>query len=74
MGQYDVAVIGRGATGPSTALVLSRTRRGVLVMDASAGTAAAIVRNADLADDAVRDAIQGSPAQPSANKDRQDSP
>src|SRR6476619_8656843 len=34
MNQYDVAVIGGGAAGLSAALVLSRARRTVLVVDA----------------------------------------
>ena len=34
MSQYDVVVIGGGAAGPSAALVLSRARRKVLVVDA----------------------------------------
>ena len=34
MNQYDVAIIGGGAAGLSAALVLSRARRKVLVVDA----------------------------------------
>jgi thioredoxin reductase len=36
MSQYDVAIIGGGAAGLSAALVLSRARRAVLVIDAGA--------------------------------------
>lgn len=36
MSQYDVAVIGGGAAGLSAALVLSRARRAVIVVDAGA--------------------------------------
>jgi|GEM_PF-3746233 len=36
MSQYDLVVIGEGAAGLSAALVLSRARRTVLVVDASA--------------------------------------
>src|SRR3954453_5012767 len=36
MSDYDVAVIGGGAAGLSAALVLSRARRAVLVVDAGA--------------------------------------
>ncbi|MEV4707704.1 NAD(P)/FAD-dependent oxidoreductase [Actinoplanes sp. NPDC049316] len=36
MSQYDVAIIGAGAAGLSAALVLSRARRKVLVLDAGA--------------------------------------
>ncbi len=36
MSQYDVAVVGGGAAGLSAALVLSRARRAVIVVDAGA--------------------------------------
>ena len=36
MSQYDVAIIGGGAAGLSAALVLSRARRNVVVIDAGA--------------------------------------
>ena len=36
MSQYDVTIIGAGAAGLSAALVLSRARRKVLVVDAGA--------------------------------------
>ena len=44
MSDYDVAVIGGGAAGLSAALVLSRARRRVLVVDAGSPCNAAAAR------------------------------
>ena len=60
MSSNVAAVIGGGAAGLSAALVLTRTRRQVVVIDAGRpGTpAAAIAMNNDLTDEDVRNAVR----------------